>query len=125
IIKEEKLSNSFVFDMSVPDQFSYINDGNLSVFTRMSEYEQNPAFYKESEGVWLDAFHSTWYNMELISNLLKDNKQVCIVSPELHKRDDYKTLWSELSASEISKSDRIILCTDFPEDATRIFKEDI
>lgn len=125
IIKEEKLSNSFVFDMSVPDQFSYINDGNLSVFTRMSEYEQNPAFYKESEGVWLDAFHSTWYNMELISNLLKDNKQVCIVSPELHKRDDYKTLWSELSASGISKSEHVILCTDFPEDAARIFKEDI
>ncbi|HDL6886103.1 phosphodiesterase [Yersinia enterocolitica] len=125
IIKEEKLSNSFVFDMSVPDQFSYINDGNISVFTRMSEYEQNPAFYKECEGVWLDAFHGTWYNMELISNLLKDNKQVCIVSPELHKREDYKILWSELRASGISKSDRVILCTDFPEDATRIFKEDI
>ncbi|AJJ63973.1 Uncharacterised protein [Yersinia aldovae] len=125
IIKEEKLSNSFVFDMSVPDQFSYINDGNLSVFTRMSEYEKKPAFYKKSEGVWLDAFHSTWYNMELISNLLKDNKQVCIVSPELHKRDDYKILWSELNASGISKSDRVILCTDFPEEATHIFKEDI
>ncbi|CNH69966.1 Uncharacterised protein [Yersinia frederiksenii] len=125
IIKEENISDSFVFDMSVPDQFSYIKNGNISVFTRMSEYERDATFYEECEGVWLDAFHSTWYDMNLISTLLSDNKQVCIVSPELHKRDDYKMLWSLMRGSEISKDDRIILCTDFPVDAAEFFKEDI
>ena len=125
ILNEANISNSFVFDMSTPDQLSYIKNGQFTVYTRMSEYERDAALYEECDGIWLDGFSSTWYDMGLILDLLHDNKQVCIVSPELHRRSDHNILWHKMKNSNISKSDNIILCTDFPEDAASFFEEDL
>lgn len=117
------VKKAFVFDMSVPDQISYYRDGRLSFFSRSSEYEPVISLYDECEGVWLDAFKSTWYDSEYIEKLLNDGKKVCIVSSELHKRDDYKVLWEMLAKSDFIDSDNLILCTDLPEDALHYFKE--
>ncbi|MES2204578.1 MAG: phosphodiesterase [Pseudomonadota bacterium] len=107
----------FVFDMSVPDTRSYF-DAKIPVFARMSEVEQTPAWLARSTGVWLDAFESEWYNASIIKTLLGQNKRVCIVSPELHKRP-YLPLWENLRS--LAHEPALMLCTDYPEEATAFF----
>ena len=120
IIKYE-IKNYFVFDMSIPDTIGYIKKG-LKVFSRQSEYEQTPAFVDKIDGVWLDEFNSHWIKPDKISDHLENNKKVCIVSPELHKRDkSYE--WQEYkSISKTISSGNIMLCTDLPEDAKEYFE---
>lgn len=107
----------FVFDMSVPDMRMHLNVGN-PVFARMSEVEKDPAWLDEAQGVWLDAFSSEWYDVQLIGALLNRGKRVCIVSPELHGRDP-APVWDTLT--ELSGRENLMLCTDHPEDAQRKF----
>ena len=116
-----KITNYFVFDMSVPDGLGYIKAG-LKTFTRQSEFELNPSFYLDAHGVWLDEFDGHWINQTIVMNHLLQNKDVCIVSPELHKRTnviewiDYKKICDALK-----DKGNLMICTDFPEDAERIF----
>lgn len=123
LIETYNIRNAFVFDMSVPDQISYAKNGKISFFSRASEYEPVISLYDTCHGVWLDAFKSIWYDEKYIKNILNDGKKVCIVSPELHKRDDYEDLWNMLSVSGLKDSDNVILCTDFPEEAIAFLKE--
>lgn len=108
----------FVFDMSVPDMRAYFQAG-VPVFTRMSEVEREPAWLDQCAGVWLDGFESVWFDNVVIENLLERGKRVCVVSPELHKRD-HLPLWQQLKP--IAQRDGLILCTDIPEDAVRFFQ---
>ena len=85
LIIDTGMRNYFVFDMSVPDTRGYLTH-QIPVFTRLSEYETAPAFFEQSRGVWLDAFESEWYDDGDIKSLLDSNKEVSIVSPELHGR---------------------------------------
>lgn len=109
--------DAFVFDMSVPDMRSYL-DARIPLFTRMSEVEQQPAWLESSAGVWLDGFASEWYGNEIIGRLLDQGKRVCIVSPELHKRE-HRALWQRIKP--LASEERLMLCTDLPEDATHFF----
>jgi hypothetical protein len=111
----------FTFDMTVPETVVQLRLG-LPVFTRASEYEQPPPCYDRAIGVWLDAFMSTWYSPAYIETFLRDGKQVCIVSPELHGRD-HNDLWAALKASPVSAHPNLMLCTDIPEEATALFGE--
>jgi glycerophosphoryl diester phosphodiesterase len=121
LIRDEMLlkniKNWFVFDMSVPDMRSHIELGN-PVFARMSEVEKDPAWFDQVEGVWLDSFTYEWFDRQLVRKLLEQNKKVCIVSPELHKRD-HRALWEKLLPLRHEK--RIFICTDFPEMASDFF----
>lgn len=106
----------FVFDMSVPDMIQHMRAGNPT-FARMSEYEPFPEkLHGMLKGIWLDAFSSTWYSVDAIGALLNQGLQVCVVSPELHGRNDYLALWQSLRL--LSWSDDLILCTDLPEEAS-------
>lgn len=115
-MKNYDKNNWFVFDMSIPDMRSHLAVGN-PVFARMSEVEKESTWFEHVAGIWLDSFEGDWYDIELIQGLINKGKRVCVVSPELHGRD-HATLWRRLLP--ISKEDRLILCTDLPEDA-RIF----
>ena len=46
-LNEYRVSNYFVFDMSIPDMLSYKNI-SLNFFTRHSEIEKKPCLYEES-----------------------------------------------------------------------------
>lgn len=116
---EFDISNYFVFDMSVPDTMSYINEG-LNVFIRQSEIETDMSLYGKVKGIWLDSFFGDWFETEIVFNHLANNKQVCIVSPELHGREKIG-LWSKLKVPEIVESREVMLCTDFPEEAKNYF----
>jgi hypothetical protein len=117
-----KIKNYFLFDMSVPDAVSSVKQG-LRVFTRHSDVEPTPAFYAQASGVWMDAlFDETWITIAAISAHLRANKQVCLVSPELHKRQ-HLHLWERLRAGELHRhtDHNLILCTDLPEEASAFF----
>jgi len=119
LIADSGMANYFVFDMSVPDTRGYIAE-QIPVFTRLSEYETAPAFLEQSRGVWLDAFESEWYDAAVIKNLLDCNKQVAIVSPELHRRPHLK-LWQFLKENYLHQNTLVSLCTDFPLEAKEYF----
>jgi glycerophosphoryl diester phosphodiesterase len=116
-----QIQNYFVFDMSVPDMISYINSG-IRVFTRQSEYEPNPALYEQAHGVWIDCFNEDWVDEHTIETHINNGKQVCLVSPDLHKRT-FETFWTRLKKMPISKSFDLMLCTDYPEEARNYFHE--
>jgi hypothetical protein len=122
LLVEYKIENYFVFDMSVPDGLGYLKN-DFNVFTRQSEYEKEPSFYNESTGIWLDEFQGHWITKDVIENHQKNNKQICIVSPDLHKRE-YKVEWEHYK--EIEKAlgiKNLMLCTDYPEEAKEFFSE--
>ncbi|MGJ0344496.1 hypothetical protein NG788_07680 [Aliarcobacter cryaerophilus] len=121
LLEEYKITNYFVFDMSVPDGLGYLKQ-NMKAFTRESEYEKVPSFYDEACGIWLDEFQEHWITKEVIEKHIKNNKKICIVSPDLHKRE-YKNEWEHYK--EIEKElgiDNLMICTDYPEIAREFFR---
>ena len=120
LLEDYKISNYFLFDMSVPDGLQYLNK-EFTVFSRQSEYEREPSFYSHAKGVWLDEFNTHWIDKITIESHRKNNKQICIVSPDLHKRA-YEKEWQHYK--EIEKElniDDLMICTDYPEKARKFF----
>jgi hypothetical protein len=122
LLKLFNITNYFVFDMSVPDGLGYLKQ-NIKAFTRESEYEKIPSFYDEACGVWLDEFQGHWITKDVVESHLRNNKQICIVSPDLHKRE-YKAEWEhyKLIKKELGINN-LMLCTDYPEEAKEFFSE--
>lgn len=115
------VQNYFLFDMSVPDAVFSIKQG-LRVFTRHSDVEPQPAFYVQAAGVWMDAFFDDgWLTPDAISIHLQAGKQVCVVSPELHRRP-HLVFWERLRAHPVSRDSHLMLCTDLPEAAAAFFQ---
>ena len=120
LIDKHKIQNYFCFDMSVPDTLLY-PEFNLTYFVRQSEYEVINDLYKDSAGVWLDGFISDdWITPQLIYDHRKNDKKVCIVSSDLHKRD-YMELWKRIKTDSILNDCSVILCTDYPDKAKEYF----
>lgn len=120
LLEKYSIQNYFVFDMSVPDGFQYLKQ-NIKSFTRESEYEKVPSFYDEADGIWLDEFQGHWINQEVIEKHIKNNKQICIVSPDLHKRE-YQNEWQHYKEIETGFGiSNLMICTDHPEVAKEFF----
>lgn len=117
VLRSRNIENYFVFDMSIPDTLGYANLG-MQFAARLSEYEQEGLLTKMAPWIWLDAFHSEWFEGPFINNLLSARKKVVIVSPELHRRP-HLTLWENI----FSFKDRsgIFLCTDLVDEAKEFF----
>jgi hypothetical protein len=118
LLRIHGLTEYFFFDMSVPDMIGYHKQG-LRFFTRQSELEPEPLLLKESAGAWMDHFYSDWITESAVAPYLEANKQVCLVSPDLHKRD-HRAFWESLATWDSRYDDRLMLCTDLPEEA-RVF----
>jgi hypothetical protein len=122
LLEEYKIMNYFVFDMSVPDGLQYFKHC-IKVFTRQSEYEKIPSFYDMASGVWLDEFQRHWIDQDIVKKHVQNNKQICIVSPDLHKRE-YKKEWQHYKEVEQELGiDSLMICTDYPEIAKEFFYE--
>lgn len=123
LLEEYSIGNYFLFDMSVPDALVCLKHG-LKCFTRQSEYEPDPAFYPQAEGVWVDGFHGEWWDEVLIQRHLDAGKKVCIVSPDLHRRP-HGPFWELLAGWRIVSHPGLMLCTDLPEDARELFQSTV
>lgn len=117
-MKSYSKDNWFVFDMSIPDTISHLKIGN-PFFIRMSEIEKDLHLINDSSGIWLDAFHSIWYDLNLIEEILNKNKKICLVSPELHEFN-HQALWDYIKL--LNRNENIYLCTDFPKEAKSFFE---
>jgi len=122
LLVKYNILNYFVFDMSVPDGLQYLKQ-NIKSFTRESEYEKIPSFYNDACGVWLDEFKGHWIDKKTIEKHINNNKQICIVSPDLHKRE-YKEEWQHYKDIEKDLGiNNLMICTDYPENAKEFFNE--
>ncbi len=118
-LKKYQISNYFTFDMSVPQMIEYYDLG-LKIFTRQSEAETEPIMYDKALGVWVDAFYDDdWITPKLLASHIANGKTVCIVSPDLHKRE-YLPFWQKLKGYDIDFS-KLMLCTDHPDKAREFF----
>jgi hypothetical protein len=121
LLHEYQIEKYFVFDMSIPDTIPYMQK-KMNFYSRESEYEVAPAFYDLAAGVWMDSFISNWVTEECIAAHLASGKNVCIVSPELHRRNHIQ-FWNELGRMGVASSSRLSLCTDFPAEAEALFND--
>ena len=125
ILRQFQLADVFVFDMSVPDALVYLTQRDATdrplykVFTRFSEYEPQPAFLQQADGVWLDGLKDLRLTSARIEHFAA-RKAVCVVSPELHGRD-HLDAWETCKRAP-SFMARGILCTDYPAKAEDYFK---
>lgn len=116
------LKDYFVFDMSVPDQFQYLN--KMKVFSRISEFENNFELLKLSQGCWLDEIGSPWLTVKDFEFIVNLQKPIAVVSREIHG-------WNHLDLWEIIRrvldkyeyGHDILLCTDLPDEARVYFNE--
>ena len=114
------IQNYFVFDLAGPESVGYLRS-EIRFFTRQSEYEPQPHFYDRAFGVWLDEFDSHWIADQVIEAHVGNQKQVCVVSPELHKRP-YADEWKQYRDVEKKIGrDMFMLCTDYPKEAEEFF----
>lgn len=120
LLTKYNISNYFLFDMSIPEMVVYSRT-TLNFFTHQSEYGPSPILYDKAMGVWLDSFEDIWYSNSCIKEHLDNGKYVCIVSAELHKRDNTKQ-WEQIRMllKEVN-GDKLILCTDNPIKAKEYF----
>jgi len=114
-------SNWFAFDMSIPDTRAQLAAANPT-FIRMSEVEAAPPFLHAVNGVWLDAFETDGWRINALERLLELGLRVCLVSPELHRRP-HQPFWQQLKESGLHRRDKVMLCTDVPEEASAFFAD--
>lgn len=118
LLKKYSIDNYFFFDMSVCDTVIYV-EKKLKIASRLSEYEKDMPFYKDSATVWIDYFNSDGSTIQKVKETLRDKKIACVVSPELHKRS-YQQMWSQLLP--LKDEPNLYLCTDVPDIAKDYFK---
>lgn len=109
----------FCFDMSAPEMRRYAAAG-LRFFTRQSDIEPEPLMLDQAAGVWIDAFEHDWIGPDVIARHLDAGRRVCVVSPELHRRDP-RPLWERLRATPRHASQDFMLCTDLITQASTFF----
>ena len=119
-LREYHHTNYFTFDMSIPDMIFQVKKG-LKVFSGLSDINPSAPLVDQTSGVWLDAFNSVWYTPATIIDLLNQGKQVCVVSEDLHQRDN-TAQWAMLKKNKLQQNEKILLCTDFPEAAREYFQ---
>ena len=123
LVERALVERCFVFDMSGPDMLAYLA-GPIPVYTRFSEFEQDPACHDRCAGVWLDAFVQPWASTERLVADIGRGKAVAVVSPELHGKP-YREAWREwsqaLASIEGEGRGQAMLCTDFPDQAQEAF----
>lgn len=119
LLDKYRIMNYFVFDMSIPEQVVYDEQG-FRVFSRQSDIEPQCVMYNKAEGVWIDTFYDeNWLDVSKIQEHLSGGKRVCIVSSELHGRP-HERLWEMLK--DLKDCDQLLLCTDIPDEARRYFE---
>lgn len=115
------IDNLFVFDMSVPDLYQYVQT-NIPRYTRISDLEVQPILIHDCQGIWLDDFNGYASTIDKVVENLSLTLPIAIVSPELHGLC-HKVIWTEIKRRELHKNKNLALCTDLPDDAYNYFKD--
>jgi len=115
------LTNIFFFDMSIPDGLVYLKE-KLPCFTRYSDEELHPSFLERACGIWADGFQSDCTDQDVFRKFIERGIPVCLVSPELHKRN-HKDVWQKWRFAFKDNKKAFMICTDFPQEADEFFND--
>ena len=123
LLKKHNISQYFIFDMSIPDTLEYLKL-KMRTFIRRSDLENLPLLESYAQGIWLDEMNEPWINESVIIEQAQKHKAVCIVSSELHGRE-HMSQWSKIKRALCANgvSDKLLLCTDYPDEARKFFNE--
>ena len=121
-IARYSLNHYFLFDMSIPDTLGYLQRG-LMVFTRRSEFEAGSRLDERALGLWLDALEEPCVTAATIRAELERDTRIAIVSPELHRRPHKETWRAWRSVVRDYPNAKVLLCTDYPVEASEFFGE--
>jgi len=133
IIKEYKLEQRvFIFDILIPDIKKIKNYyPKCKIGLSVGEKNYGPTIYTMDELtpyielvdiIWADEWKSRLYTKDFFHYYKKMNKEIYVISPELHKLEshpfanNFQILWKDISLSKFNG-----LCTDFPEKARNFF----
>jgi len=111
------ITQYFTFDMSIPETIQYKKQG-IKYFTRYSEYEKEPILIEQAVGIWYDCFYDNNISYDKLNQFIDMKKNICIVSAELHNRDN-KEQWKKIH--EYSRFKELMICTDLPQEAKEYF----
>ena len=78
---------------------------------RLSEYEKEQL--RGPKWVWVDSFHSIWYDDKYLELIKNNGYKIVLVSPELHDRNnklDYQKIESLINKKLVDA-----ICTDVPD----------
>ena len=120
LLERYRHTSYFTFDMSIPEMV-HQHQAGLIVYAGLSDITSSPTLLEKAKGIWLDSFYTDWFGEKEIQNLLNQEKRVCIVSPELHKRA-FRSVWEKYK--DIMCNLSCMICTDYPEEAARYFYEE-
>jgi hypothetical protein len=122
-LEAHSVSNYFVFDASVPDFMGAAKAG-LNSYLRLSDVEADETLADMAGGAWLDAMLDGYFPSDRLRAALSVYRNVALVSPELHKRS-HQAAWNDWrQAVDFVHDDRVMICTDLPEEALAYFGED-
>jgi len=108
ILHDSKISNYFTFDWPVPSLIKALKK-NLNCAFRLSEFEKD--IIPDCTWVWIDSFHSIWYDVEFLASLKKSGLKIAMVSPELHNRkSDLEQVKAIVNSVKVDA-----ICTDLPD----------
>ena len=122
-LEKYKVTNYFVFDMSVPEMVIY-KQKNFQFFTRSSDIEKECVLYQDASGIWMDTFYDDdWKLFDSAKEGLNAGKCVAAVSPELHGKSRQK-MWDRIKQEHMNTEEAFYLCTDYPEEAKYFFEKE-
>lgn len=121
ILNKYNHDNYFTFDMALPDLLTQLKD-NICAFTGMSDLQKIAPLFEQAPGVWLDSFAQDWFDTSLVDTILKQGKKLCVVSAELHNREEHNQ-WTFLKNSKYLNSPALMLCTDNIKKAKVFFND--
>ena len=100
---------------------AYRSGHGKSVMWRLSEYERpslNLIKDLDGEWIWLDSFHSYWFDNSYLEHLKNNGFLICMVSNELQNRPLEVNLDSVIDASRNGLIDAI--CTKIPQKYSKL-----
>ncbi len=124
ILKKKKISNFFFHDQTFSTLIKNMYVTNVSI--RVSEFEdlkRKKFLFRKIKWLWVDNFTKIDLNQKLF-NLCKKNKiKICIVSPELVKKNRVKEIYQTFKRLSMLKIRPDAICTNKPNVWRKMYNE--
>lgn len=115
LIKKFNIVNYFFLDLNLPSLIKNVKLGQKKIAVRFSEYEpiESAIFFSGLvEWIWVDSFDSSYNHLYKLKEL--KSLKLCLVSPELHGRNDKKEVVKIISIIKELGLNFEAICTKSP-----------
>ena len=118
ILKKKNIKEFFFLDQSFPFLVKTINSKEKRCAVRFSEYEDIKTAYNlknKIKWVWVDYFNKFSLNKSISNTLRKKKINICVVSPELVKKNSLQSIKKLKNLIQKKKIHIDAVCTKKPE----------